>query len=910
MAKLRPALPKKRTQRPVCRSGDTFPCGFSCKNQFYKTKRGETKETQCKNVLKGQAKNFMSWQKTQAERLDSVNAKRGRVGLAPVKTTNAMMIDPRQQSRARTPSQSPTPKANQPKVSTDEKGKFTSTSPNSISEGDTIFFNVRANSKKQTGGKVIAVDVAQNKATIEYRQASTGKTAMAIRPLSSLMVAEKGKGASDVDPPKLNSISAEQKELGEKYFDNGSDWLSINGKQTTYSRKDLFPATGTVDQTVKTLGKYAGDTVYADVDYSSAAKYGKKTPEYHRNVAVARLQKIADLAGYKITLSAPRTIKGNEFPHREVFQLEKVKRGGVGAIATSKSQIKQGSNGKTYELKAEPQKLSTPGMKQEEGARLHLYMDELYSPNAGAFSKDEVDAYVKLNTDPVIAFGSVLVRQTGGEQFEVVGGKAQYLAAKMAGTDKVWTVVADEDAVKWGEINDTPLKNNIVAKKELTPKLEGSHRQEIDALLHLYQDELFLGKDTAISQEKINRYVSAFKSTKDQRNWMPVYVHQGKNNGGAFEVVGNQEIYLAAKKAGVDKIWSVVVDEDQANALKAMRSVKPNLQKGKSTSNGKVQDSDRLFQHSTKEGDVIVKNYPDVLEKSESFQKYIAKGDRPNILGDTLSPRSVPTHQMRYKDYHEAIKTYVGNQGYTDDGINRDHLNYKKAVDTAIASGVKIHPDVMKDYEGLDLSTYGDRGIKEKPESERSKEPFKPKGKPTSDYGKIDWAKSSKGLTAWQSKRNGYDGSWAGIIDSIGHIIEEKVKSHPDYELLFKKAKRSGGKGIVENYKDALSYVPSNGRTKTGQEIDRLQKQILNSLGLLAPPSKTYRGNDIDWHKAAVLVALKNGEDVPNDVLDSFYIEPNKVSFSEPLTHPRKHISQRLAKMRKISRQYGDRRSS
>jgi hypothetical protein len=34
----------------------------------------------------------------------------------------------------------------------------------------------------------------------------------------------------------------------------------------------------------------------------------------------------------------------------------------------------------------------------------------------------------------------------------------------------------------------------------------------------------------------------------------------------------------------------------------------------------------------TKEGNVIVKNYPDVLEKSESFQKYIAKGDRRDMI--------------------------------------------------------------------------------------------------------------------------------------------------------------------------------------------------------------------------------------------------------------------------------------
>ncbi len=211
MAKLRSALPKKRTQRPVCRSGDTFPCGFSCKNQFYKTKKGETRETQCKNILKGQAKNFMAWQKEQGERLESINAKRGKVGLGSVKTTPALMIDPKQQSRVRQGAAKPAP---QPV----EKGKFEPAKTDTLAVGDTVFFKVRANSKKQTGGEIVGVDVAKNKAIIEYKQATTGKTSQTTRPLNSLMVGQKGKGETAI--AKLKADVAKPLNDNEFKYDN------------------------------------------------------------------------------------------------------------------------------------------------------------------------------------------------------------------------------------------------------------------------------------------------------------------------------------------------------------------------------------------------------------------------------------------------------------------------------------------------------------------------------------------------------------------------------------------------------------------------------------------------------------------------------------------------------------------
>ena len=202
--KLSSAFAKKRTKRPVCRSGDTFPCGFSCKNQFYKAKSGQTKETQCKNVLKGQAKNFMSWQKIQAERLESINKKRGRVGLSAVKATDAMMIDPKAQSRAKVGATvAPTATAKVATKSTKAvapKGKFEPVNPDALAEGDTVFFKIRKNSKQPTGGKLLSVDLAKGKAKIEYKQATTGKTATAIRPVGDLLTAQ-GKSAVKAETP-------------------------------------------------------------------------------------------------------------------------------------------------------------------------------------------------------------------------------------------------------------------------------------------------------------------------------------------------------------------------------------------------------------------------------------------------------------------------------------------------------------------------------------------------------------------------------------------------------------------------------------------------------------------------------------------------------------------------------------
>ncbi len=205
--KIPSSFPKKRTNRPVCRSGDTFPCGYSCKNQYYKTKSGETRETQCKNLLKGQAKNFMLWQKTQAERLESINKKRGKVGLSAVKTTDAMMIDPKAQSRARAQS----PQQVTAKPSEVSKGAFTPVTLGDLTEGDTVFFKVRKNSKQPTGGKLLSVDLAKGKAKIKYKQASTGKTVSAIRPVSELLMAQGSGGVkAEVSVKSVDDVQPQQ----------------------------------------------------------------------------------------------------------------------------------------------------------------------------------------------------------------------------------------------------------------------------------------------------------------------------------------------------------------------------------------------------------------------------------------------------------------------------------------------------------------------------------------------------------------------------------------------------------------------------------------------------------------------------------------------------------------------------
>lgn len=132
----------------------------------------------------------MSWQKTQAERLESINKKRGRVGLSAVKTTDAMMIDPKAQSRVRAQSPQPVTIQATAKPSEVSKGKFTPVTPGDLTEGDTVFFKVRKNSKQPTGGKLLSVDLAKGKAKVEYKQASTGKTVSAIRPVSELLMAQ------------------------------------------------------------------------------------------------------------------------------------------------------------------------------------------------------------------------------------------------------------------------------------------------------------------------------------------------------------------------------------------------------------------------------------------------------------------------------------------------------------------------------------------------------------------------------------------------------------------------------------------------------------------------------------------------------------------------------------------------
>lgn len=71
------------------------------------------------------------------------------------------------------------------------------------------------------------------------------------------------------------------------------------------------------------------------------------------------------------------------------------------------------------------------------------------------------------------------------------------------------------------------------------------------------------GKPSGFSPEQINDIADVLKA--NGRNSMPVMVKQTDDN--RYEVVGNNQIWEAAKKAKLDFIWSINVDDEMEKQM-------------------------------------------------------------------------------------------------------------------------------------------------------------------------------------------------------------------------------------------------------------------------------------------------------------------------------------------------------
>jgi hypothetical protein len=207
-----------------------------------------------------------------------------------------------------------------------------------------------------------------------------------------------------------------------------------------------------------------------------------------------------------------------------------------------------------------PKKVEDP-MKQDEGTALYLYQDEVYSLSSVEVSKSKVDKMAKAyqsKGDPYLPSTALAIQDKKGA-FEIVSGHDVYLANKRANTGRVRVVIANENARPYGKIEQMKDRKLVTAKAEKPPSnYSGNMPQDRNLLLNLYSDEVYLGKSAKVSNKRIAEYEKVIKADPENRNWAPVYV---KQNRAGFEVVGNQEVYLAAKRAGNSKIWTVIVGD-------------------------------------------------------------------------------------------------------------------------------------------------------------------------------------------------------------------------------------------------------------------------------------------------------------------------------------------------------------
>lgn len=171
------------------------------------------------------------------------------------------------------------------------------------------------------------------------------------------------------------------------------------------------------------------------------------------------------------------------------------------------------------------------------------------------------------------------------------------------------------------------------------------------------------------------------------------------------------------------------------------------------------------------------------------------------------------------------------------------------------------------------LTEAGKKAAQELAEKVRARKGLKSKA--ITQANQTKWT-AYDGKQPWQAERNKYGQSINEIAKPIKGQVFKQIEEHPSFADLKKKIDRSlvsiygKGKAPENDAEQYLTHTEYNSKTKKSQEIAALQSKILNDLGLKAPPSKVFRGNQIDWHKAAVKVAMKEGYPVSANVLKSF----------------------------------------
>ena len=99
---------------------------------------------------------------------------------------------------------------------------------------------------------------------------------------------------------------------------------------------------------------------------------------------------------------------------------------------------------------------------------------------------------------------------------------------------------------------------------------------DVGTLKYTYTDEVSIKNPKKFNEAKLNEAAELIK--KAGFNYDPVIVKEtgkGANKGDSYEVIGNAFIYEAAKRAGIERINTIVGDEKAERNLKASRDDEP-----------------------------------------------------------------------------------------------------------------------------------------------------------------------------------------------------------------------------------------------------------------------------------------------------------------------------------------------
>lgn len=170
-------------------------------------------------------------------------------------------------------------------------------------------------------------------------------------------------------------------------------------------------------------------------------------------------------------------------------------------------------------------------------------------------------------------YNPALVVEAGKDQYKAIGGLSQKMIASagQSQTGRVWSINVpnNPDQIKLAEMLQAyPDKQNAAylqpERKAKAKAGGGSDFTDTGNYQSLYTDEMtgVRGKKHSGTDKQVEEAAKLLLKTGG-RNWVPVLVHE--NEDGSYKVVGNHFAYDVAKKAGLERTWSVQVSSDKTD---------------------------------------------------------------------------------------------------------------------------------------------------------------------------------------------------------------------------------------------------------------------------------------------------------------------------------------------------------